>query len=300
MGMLTPQPAFQGKVRDVYDLGDRLLFVATDRISAYDVILGEEIPHKGHVLTALSLYWFERTGHIVPNHFLSADDDLIDKALVELGFGPGDLSRPHEWFHGRSIIVRKADVVPIECVVRGYLAGSAWSEYSRQGTVCGQPLPAGLKESERLERPLFTPSTKATSGHDENITISEMRSLVGEELARQLQEISIAVYEFARNLAAVRGIIIADTKFEFGQAGGEVILVDEVLTPDSSRFWPAVSYEPGRSQPSFDKQFVRDWLDDAGWDRTPPAPELPADVVHKTSEKYLQAYELITGSRLEV
>ncbi len=297
--MQTPQPAFQGKVRDLYDLGDRLLFVATDRISAYDVILPQDIPRKGDVLTGLSLYWFERTGHLVPNHFLSAASEDIDEALVSLGFAPGDLSRPHEWFHGRSIVVKKAEVVPVECVVRGYLAGSAWSEYEKSGTVCGRPMPSGMEESQRLEEPIFTPSTKATSGHDENITFEEMKRLVGDELARELQDLSVSVYEFARNLAAEKGIIIADTKFEFGRLDDKTLLVDEVLTPDSSRFWPADSYQPGRSQPSFDKQFVRDWLDGVGWDHNPPPPELPADVVEKTSEKYLQAYELITGSRLD-
>ncbi len=298
--MQTPTPTFQGKVRDVYDLGDRLLFVASDRISAYDVILPQEIPNKGRVLTALSLHWFERTGHIVENHFLSSDAADIDGALDELGLCSPDAVRPRDWYHGRSIIVRRAAVVPIECVVRGYLAGSAWSEYREQGTVCGQLLPSGLEESSRLAEPIFTPSTKATSGHDENISISHMEEVVGVQLATKLRDLSVAVYDFARNEATAKGIIIADTKFEFGHVGGKVILVDEVLTPDSSRFWPADTYETGRSQPSFDKQFVRDWLDSVGWDHSPPPPELPADIVAKTSEKYLQAYELITGTPLEI
>lgn len=289
--MLGPhalRPDTQGKVRDLYDLGDRLLIVATDRISAFDVVLPDPIPHKGEVLTKLSLFWFERLGGIVPNHFLSADVEDLPESFA-----------PHrDWLRGRSMLVRKAEVFPVECIVRGYLAGSGWAEYQRQGTVCGIELPPGLLESSRLDDPLFTPSTKAEIGdHDENIPFERMADIVGEGVAAQLRDASIAVYAAARDHAADRGVIIADTKFEFGLVDGEITLVDEVLTPDSSRFWPADTYEQGRGQPSFDKQYVRDWLEASGWDKTPPAPELPADVVGHTSEKYVQAYETITGRR---
>ena len=279
-------PDSQGKVRDIYDLGDRLLLVASDRLSAFDVVLPDPIPHKGEVLTKLSLHWFELLSGIVPNHLLSAD-------VADL---PDDF-RPHaDYLAGRFMLVRKAKVFPVECIVRGYLAGSGWAEYRASGTVCGTPLPTGLVESARLPQPMFTPSTKAELGtHDENIPVRRMFEIVGEEHGAQLQEASIAVYSAARDHAAERGIIIADTKFEFGLIDGVVTLVDEVLTPDSSRFWPALDYAPGRSQASFDKQYVRDWLEAYSWDKTPPAPALPAEVIAKTSEKYVQAYELITG-----
>lgn len=280
-------PTAQGKVRDLYDLGDTLLLVASDRLSAFDVVLPDPIPFKGEVLTKLSLYWFAVLGDIVPNHLLSADvSDL-----------PDDFASHADHLAGRFMLVKKAKVFPVECIVRGYLAGSGWSEYERSGAVCGMPLPAGLVESSRLPQPMFTPSTKAELGrHDENISVHRMFELIGEEHGSALQEASIAVYTAARDHAAPKGIIIADSKFEFGQVDGCVTLVDEVLTPDSSRFWPAETYEPGHGQPSFDKQYVRDWLEASGWDKTPPAPKLPADVIAKTSEKYIRAYELITGS----
>jgi phosphoribosylaminoimidazole-succinocarboxamide synthase len=283
---ITIQPAARGKVRDIYDLGDSLLLVATDRLSAFDVVLPDPIPFKGEVLTKLSLYWFETLGSIVPNHLLSAD-------VADL---PAEFAPWSDWLAGRFMLARKAKVFPIECIVRGYLAGSGWSEYERSGTVCGMPLPKGLTESARLPQPMFTPSTKAEVGtHDENISVHRMFEIVGEEHGAALQEASVALYSAARDHAAPKGIIIADTKFEFGLVDGVVTLVDEVLTPDSSRFWPADGYEPGHGQPSFDKQFVRDWLEASGWDKTPPAPSLPADVIARTSEKYIQAYESITG-----
>jgi phosphoribosylaminoimidazole-succinocarboxamide synthase len=280
------EPTAQGKVRDLYDLGERLLLVASDRLSAFDVVLPDPIPYKGEVLTKLSLYWFSLLGDIVPNHLISADvADLPD------AFKPDA-----DHLAGRFMLVKKAAVFPVECIVRGYLAGSGWNEYKRSGTVCGMPLPAGLVESARLPQPMFTPSTKAALGsHDENISVHRMFELIGEEHGSALQEASIAVYTEARDHAAPKGIVIADTKFEFGMVDGQVTLVDEVLTPDSSRFWPADTYEPGHGQPSFDKQYVRDWLEASGWDKTAPAPALPADVIAKTSEKYIQAYELITG-----
>jgi phosphoribosylaminoimidazole-succinocarboxamide synthase len=278
-------PSAQGKVRDLYDLGDRLLIVASDRISAFDVVLPDEIPCKGEVLTKLSLFWFDRLSGVVANHLLSTD-------VADL---PDGFAEHAEWLRGRSMLVRKADVFPVECIVRGYLAGSGWKEYREQGTVCSERLPDGLLESSELPEPIFTPSTKATSGHDVNISVAEMRDLVGEEHGTALEEMSLGLYTQARDLAAERGVIIADTKFEFGLAGGEIILIDEVLTPDSSRFWSAADYEPGRAQDSFDKQYVRDWLEASGWDKEPPPPALPADVVAKTSEKYVAAYELVTG-----
>lgn len=284
--MIDIDPTSRGKVRDLYDLGDRLLLVASDRLSAFDVVLPDPIPFKGELLTRLSLYWFELLGSVVPNHLLSADvADLPDEF------------RPHaDYLAGRFMLVKKASVFPVECIVRGYLAGSGWAEYRRHGTVCGMPLPAGLLESSRLPQPMFTPSTKAESGtHDEPISVHRMFDLVGEEHGAALQEASVSLYTAARDHAAPKGIIIADTKFEFGLVGDVVTLVDEALTPDSSRFWPSGSYEAGRGQTSFDKQFVRDWLESYAWDKKPPAPRLPADVIAKTSEKYIQAYELITG-----
>jgi phosphoribosylaminoimidazole-succinocarboxamide synthase len=279
-------PTAQGKVRDLYDLGDRLLLVASDRLSAFDVVLPDPIPYKGEVLTKLSLYWFDLLGDVVPNHLISSDVADLPDAFA-----------PHaDWLAGRFMLVKKAQVFPVECIVRGYLAGSGWAEYERTGTVCGTRLPAGLLESSRLPQPMFTPSTKAAIGlHDENISVQRMFEVVGAEYGAALQEASVAVYSAARDHAAPKGIVIADTKFEFGLVDGAVTLVDEVLTPDSSRFWPASGYEAGHGQPSFDKQFVRDWLVASGWDKTPPAPSLPPEVIASTSEKYIQAYELITG-----
>jgi phosphoribosylaminoimidazole-succinocarboxamide synthase len=281
---LTPDS--QGKVRDLFDLGDRLLLVASDRLSAFDVVLDDPIPFKGEVLTKLSLFWFELLSGVVENHLISADVADLPEQFA-----------PHaDYLAGRFMLVKKATVFPVECIVRGYLAGSGLKEYQRAGTVCGIPLPAGLVESSRLDQPLFTPSTKAEIGdHDENISFERAAELIGDGPAAELRDKSLAVYSAARDHAASRGIIIADTKFEFGTIDGKITLVDEVLTPDSSRFWPADTYEPGRSQPSFDKQFVRDWLEASGWDKTPPPPKLPGDVLEATSAKYIQAYELITG-----
>jgi len=279
------KPSAQGKVRDIYDLGRALLIVATDRISAFDVVLPDPVPYKGEVLTQISLFWFDRLGHIVPNHLLTAE-------LCDL---PDELAVHADALRGRFMIVKKAEVFPVECIVRGYLAGSGWKEYREHGTVCGQALPGGLVESSRLPEPIFTPSTKAAIGdHDENISFERMIEIVGEEHATRLRDASLALYSAARDHAAARGIIIADTKFEFGLVDGELTLVDEALTPDSSRFWPAEEYEPGHGQPSFDKQFVRDWLEASGWDKTPPAPALPEDILAVTAEKYIEAYELLT------
>ena len=278
-----------GKVREVFDLGDRLLFVATDRISAFDCILPTGIPRKGEVLTQLSHFWFDRTADIVPNHRLAGPDDPLPAALRPFA---APLAR-------RSMIVAKALPLPIECVVRGYLAGSGWNEYRRSGSVCGVPLPAGLVESAELPEPLFTPATKAESGHDENIPFARAAELAGADVAAQARELSLKLYRHARDYARARGILIADTKFEFGLRDGRLILIDEALTPDSSRFWPADQYAPGRSQPSFDKQFVRDYLLGLDWDRTPPAPPLPPDIVARTQAKYLEAYERLTRRRLE-
>jgi len=285
------RPDTRGKVRDIYDLGDdRLMLVASDRISAFDVVLDQPIPFKGEVLTKLSLFWFDLLSNIVPNHFLTADIADLPERFA-----------PHaDWLAGRFMIVRKARVFPVECIVRGYLAGSGWNEYRRTGTVCGLPLGGHLRESDRLAQPCFTPSTKAEIGeHDMNITFEETVELVGTEVAETLDRTSVALYERARDHAAERGIIIADTKFEFGEIDGEVTLVDEVLTPDSSRFWPADEYEPGRGQASFDKQYVRDWLEASGWDKTPPPPTLPDEIVAGTSKRYIEAYEKITGRTFE-
>jgi phosphoribosylaminoimidazole-succinocarboxamide synthase len=260
--------------------------VASDRISAFDVVLPEPIPFKGEVLTKLSLFWFELLGDVVPNHLLSADVADLPPEFVPM----------RDYLAGRFMLVKKAKVFPVECIVRGYLAGSGLKEYQREGTVCGIPLPAGLVESSQLPQPIFTPSTKAEIGlHDENISFERTVELIGAEAAAMLRDKSLAVYSAARDHAAARGIIIADTKFEFGEVDGVVTLVDEALTPDSSRFWPADTYAPGASQPSFDKQPVRDWLEASGWDKTPPPPALPAGVVAATSARYIQAYELITG-----
>lgn len=275
----------RGKVRDIFEAGSDLLMVATDRISAFDVVLPQPIPGKGQVLTGLSLYWFDRTGHIVPNHLLSADvsrfPDLFAGSSSELA--------------GRAMLVRRAEVIPIECVARGYLSGSGWKEYLRTGRVCGVELPPGLVESARLPEPIFTPATKEASGHDVNISLDETAERIGRGLAEKLKELTLELYVFAAAHALERGIVLADTKFEFGFAGGKLILIDEVLTPDSSRFWPADLYEAGHGQPSFDKQYVRDWLDSSGWDHEPPPPELTAEVIDQTAGRYTEAYERITG-----
>jgi phosphoribosylaminoimidazole-succinocarboxamide synthase len=268
-----------GKVREIYDLGDQLLIVASDRVSTYDVVHPTPIPDKGKVLTGLSAFWFERTAEIVPGHVISVADGV-----------PAEV-------RGRGMVVRKLQMLPVECVVRGYLSGSGWKDYQRTGAVCGIGLPAGLRESDSLPEPIFTPATKAQEGHDENIDFEGAVELVGDRgLADRLREVSIAVYQHAAAHALERGIILADTKFEFGLDGeGTLTLGDEVCTPDSSRFWPADQYEPRRSQPSFDKQFVRDWASSTGWDRTPPAPEIPEEVIARTTEKYIEAYERLTG-----
>jgi phosphoribosylaminoimidazole-succinocarboxamide synthase len=271
-----------GKVREIYELDGDLLMVASDRISAYDVIMPNPIPDKGRVLTQMSIFWFENTGGICPNHFIS--EEVPSEA------------------EGRGMRVRKLEMYPVECVVRGYLSGSGWREYRDSGAICGIELPAGMKESEKLPAPIFTPATKAELGeHDENIDFDRAAEIIGDRpLMEELSRVSIEVYRWAADHAAERGIIVADTKFEFGSsAGAEIVLGDEVLTPDSSRFWPADDYEPGRAQNSFDKQYVRDWLDQSGWDHTPPAPELPPDVVENTRAKYIEAYERITGRRLD-
>jgi phosphoribosylaminoimidazole-succinocarboxamide synthase len=275
----------QGKVRDIYEAGDDLLLVATDRISAFDVVLPTPIPDKGRVLTGLSLYWFERTGDVVANHVLSADAIKF----------PEPYAAEAAELAGRAMLVRRAEVIPVECVARGYITGSGWKDYQSTGAVCGIPLPDGLVESERLPEPIFTPTTKAATGHDLPLTFEETVALVGEGLAHRLKELTLSLYEFAAAHALERGIILADTKFEFGFAGGDVILIDEALTPDSSRFWPQDTYEAGHGQPSFDKQYVRDWLDGSGWDHEPPPPDLPADVVEQTAARYREAYERITG-----
>ena len=272
----------RGKVRDIYELGDRLLLVSTDRISAFDCVLPTAIPDKGRVLTQIAAFWFEVLGE--PNHLITTDVEQMDL--------PAAADR--RLLAGRSTLCRKTEVVPIECVVRGYLAGSGWREYQQSGTVCGIELPPGLAESARLSEPIFTPATKATTGHDENISFQRVVELVGRQLAEELQRRSLRVFQRGSEYARQRGILIADTKFEFGQVGGELLLIDEVLTPDSSRFWPADQYAPGRGQPSFDKQFVRDWLSSTEWDKNSPPPALPDDVVAKTRQKYIEAYERLT------
>jgi phosphoribosylaminoimidazole-succinocarboxamide synthase len=279
----------RGKVREVFDLGEHYAIVATDRVSAYDVVIPTDIPDKGHVLTALSEYWFDRTAGIVPNHCITANPDEFP-----------DVLQPHrELLKGRTMVVKKAKVFPVECVVRGYLVGSGWKEYKESGTVCGLKLPNGLEEGSRLPEPIFTPATKAEIGdHDENISFDQMIEVVGRESAERLRELSLNVYRHGLDHATTPGLILADTKFEFGICDGEITLVDEVLTPDSSRYWPTDGWMPGRSQPSFDKQFVRDHLDDVGWDHSPPAPPLPVDVVERTTAKYREAYHRITGETL--
>jgi phosphoribosylaminoimidazole-succinocarboxamide synthase len=276
----------RGKVRDVYEIpGDRLLIVATDRLSAFDVVMAEGIPEKGRVLTQLSCFWFDFLQDSMPSHFLTAD----------VSDSPAELQYFAEQLSGRSMLVRKAEPFPIECVVRGYLAGSGWKDYQATGTVCGIRAPSGLTESAKLDQPVFTPATKAHSGHDLNITFDQAAALVGSEAAGKLREYSLMIYSKARDYADGRGIIIADTKFEFGTYQDQIILIDEVLTPDSSRFWPKQGYLPGRAQPSFDKQFVRDYLESVHWNKQPPPPPLPSAVVEGTSEKYRQAYTLLTG-----
>jgi phosphoribosylaminoimidazole-succinocarboxamide synthase len=282
-----------GKVRELFDLGDRLLLVASDRISAFDVIMPNGIPRKGEVLTQISFFWFDRFAALVPNHLLArAGDPFVVPALAGL---PAE-TKAH--LARRSMIVKKARPLAIECVVRGYLAGSGWKEYKQSQTVCGIRLPAGLKESSELPEAIFTPATKAETGHDENISFDEAAKIVGREIAAQARDLSLKIYTEARAYARQCGIIIADTKFEFGMDGGKLILIDEVLTPDSSRFWPADQYAPGKSQPSYDKQFLRDYLETLDWPKTPPGPVLPPEVVAKTQAKYLEAYERLTGRKL--
>jgi phosphoribosylaminoimidazole-succinocarboxamide synthase len=280
----------RGKVRDVYAVDeDRLLIVATDRISAFDCVLPTPIERKGEVLTALSQFWFDKLGAVVPNHLIATNIDDM----------PENVRRHAEILAGRSMLVKRTEVFPVECVVRGYLVGSGWKDYLRTGEVCGHKLPANLLESAELPEPLFTPSTKAEEGHDQNISEAEVRDLIGEEKTTLLRDASLRLYSEARDYARQRGIIIADTKFEFGlDKNGEIILIDEVLTPDSSRFWPADEYQPGRSQPSFDKQFVRDFLETLDWDKKPPAPAIPAEVAAATTARYLEAYRLLTGQEL--
>jgi phosphoribosylaminoimidazole-succinocarboxamide synthase len=280
-------PTARGKVRDIYDLGDRLLIVATDRLSAFDVIMGTPIPDKGRVLTQLSLFWFEMLGEMVPTHVISATEfpAPFDKHLDELA--------------GRSMVVRKAKPLPIECVARGYLSGSGWKEYQATGKVCGLSIAPGLKESDQLPQPIFTPATKAVSGHDENISFERAAELIGERLAERVRQLTLDIYKRAARYAEGRGILLADTKFEFGLLNDELIWIDEALTPDSSRFWPAAAYKPGGSQPSFDKQFVRDYLERIRWPKTPPGPDLPPDVVAATRTKYREAYRLLVGRELD-
>jgi len=278
----------RGKVRDLYSLNGQLLFVATDRISAFDYVLATGIPEKGRVLTQLSLFWFDFLKDVVKNHLVTASVDQY----------PAPLKKYADDLRGRSMLVTKAQMIDIECVARGYLSGSGWKEYRQTGAVCGIKLPSGLKESDKLPEPIFTPATKALSGHDENISIEEMAKRTGKELAEKLRDLTLKIYQTAADYAAGRGIIIADTKFEFGQTSQGLILADEVLTPDSSRFWPADKYQPGKAQESFDKQFVRDYLETIKWNKQPPAPPLPEDVARKTSEKYIEAYRILAGREL--
>lgn len=279
----------RGKVRDIYEFEDKLLIVASDRISAFDVVMENPIPDKGRILTGISLFWFEQSKHIVDNHLLSADVSSYPQACRKYG----------KELQGRSMLVKKADPIPVECIVRGYLSGSGWTEYLDRQSVCGIPLPSGLSESEKLDEPIFTPSTKEEQGlHDQNISFEKTSEILGEQVAREIRSLSIALYRFGRDLAAKKGIIIADTKFEFGMNEGKVILIDEVLTPDSSRFWPMDSYSPGGPQSSFDKQYLRDYLNSIDWPKTPPPPKLPEEVIRKTREKYLEALSRLTGHGL--
>jgi phosphoribosylaminoimidazole-succinocarboxamide synthase len=279
----------RGKVRDVYEIDDMLLIVASDRMSAFDVVMDDPIPDKGRILTMISNFWFRRLEEVVENHIVSTD--------------PADYPEPcrkyRQDLEGRSMLVRKADPLPVECIVRGYISGSGWKEYLQKGTVCDIPLPTGLKESDILPQPIFTPSTKAESGtHDENISFEAVVGLLGQEAAEKIRELSLQIYESGRDFAAQKGILIADTKFEFGRIGDRLILIDEVLTPDSSRFWPMASYQPGGPQKSFDKQFLRDYLESLDWPKTPPPPKLPQDIIQKTREKYIEALEKLTGQKL--
>ncbi|HLK04622.1 MAG TPA: phosphoribosylaminoimidazolesuccinocarboxamide synthase [Candidatus Acidoferrum sp.] len=280
-------PSARGKVRDIYDLGDKLLIVATDRLSAFDVVMPTPIPDKGKVLTQLSLFWFDLLKDAIPNHVLSATQF------------PTPFDKHQEELAGRSMVVRKTQPLPIECVVRGYVSGSGWKDYKATGAICGIPLPSGLVESDKLLEPIFTPATKATSGHDENISFEGAAAMIGRELAERVRAVSIAIYKRASDYATPRGILLADTKFEFGLLNGELIWIDEALTPDSSRFWPAAQYKPGGAQPSFDKQFVRDYLERIQWPKTPPGPELPPDVVAATRAKYREAYRILVGRELD-
>jgi phosphoribosylaminoimidazole-succinocarboxamide synthase len=279
-------PAARGKVRDIYDLGDRLLLVATDRLSAFDVVMPTPIPDKGRVLTQLSLFWFDLLQDVIPNHILSATNF------------PAPFDTYQDQLTGRAMLVRKTQPLPIECVVRGYLSGSGWKEYQASGKVCGIALPSGLRESDKLPEPIFTPATKASSGHDENISFERAAEMIGQPLAEKARTISLEIYNRAAAYAAPRGVILADTKFEFGLLNNELIWIDEALTPDSSRFWPAAQYAPGGPQPSFDKQFVRDYLERIQWHKTPPGPSLPPDVVVATRAKYREAYRLLVGHEL--
>jgi len=280
-------PSARGKVRDIYDLGDRLLLVATDRLSAFDVVMPTPIPDKGRVLTQLSLFWFDLLQDVIPNHILSASEF------------PPPFDRHADELAGRSMVVRKTHPLPIECVARGYLSGSSWKEYQASGTVCGLSLPPGLRESAKLPEPIFTPATKATSGHDENISFERAAGIIGKPLAEQVRATTLEIYRRACAHAEPRGILVADTKFEFGLSDGKLIWIDEALTPDSSRFWPASRYSPGGPQPSFDKQFVRDYLERIRWPKTPPGPELPPDVVESTRCKYREAYGMLVGKELD-
>jgi len=292
-----PLPLFgRGKVRDSYDLGDKLLIIASDRISAFDVVLPCGIPDKGLVLNQISTFWFDKTANLMPNHLIVAVDDVrrLDDYLAD-----GNRFPYPSYLAGRSMIVKKAERLPVECVVRGYISGSAWAEYQQDGTVSGEAMPEGLRESEELPQPMFTPTTKEESGHDLPLSMAEMKDLVGASLAEEMKEKSVAIYNYAREYAKTRGIIIADTKMEFGLDNDKLILIDELLTPDSSRFWEASQYKVGRSQPSYDKQPVRDWLVQAGWNREPPAPMLPAEVIENTTRIYREAYHRLTGRKIE-
>lgn len=286
-----PLPLYRrGKVRDTYDLGDKLLMITTDRISAFDVVLPDIIPGKGEVLNKLSAFWFKKTSHIVPNHLITVVEDL---EILEPFFPKG--FPPPAYLLGRSMLVKKAKILPVECIVRGYLFGSAWQEYRQTGKVYDYFLPSGMREAEKLSQPIFTPATKALTGHDQPLLKREMAELIGKELANQLEEKSMALYQFARDYALERGIIIADTKFEFGIIGEEIVLIDELLTPDSSRFWDVKEYRIGGSPPSMDKQLVRDWLISSGWNKEPPAPHLPPEIIEMTSQRYKEVYYRLTG-----
>ncbi|NNE42825.1 MAG: phosphoribosylaminoimidazolesuccinocarboxamide synthase [Gemmatimonadetes bacterium] len=282
-----PEPAHRGKVRDVYDLGSQLILVATDRVSAFDVILGKPVPDKGRILTGISDWWFDQTRSVFPNHHITSDRANFPEPF-----------RDEPGLDGRSTLVHKADRVDVECVVRGYLAGSGWKEYQQSRSVCGVPLPEGLNKGSRLPEPIFTPTTKADEGHDEPITFEQMVDMVGADLSEELRRVSIEVYEFGHRIAEERGFLLADTKFEFGRVDGELILIDEVLTPDSSRYWRVEDYTPGHPPESWDKQVIRDFLDAQDWDKTPPAPEVPDEIIHRARERYLDVYRALTGREL--